>query len=149
MTETTQRILTIQKERGLNDHQLELLAGLPISSIQAWTKGKKRKDGTVAETAPSLDSIIKLARYFNVSADYLLCLTDKPKPLENHEVGEISDNTPAIFGEMSDLLNEQRFVDSAKLYRAFPDEKKERVYAYILGIATGLGLPLNQILGRK
>lgn len=149
MTETTQRILTIQKERGLNDHQLELLAGLPVSSIQAWTKGKKRKDGSIAETAPSIDSIIKLARYFNISADYLLCLTNEPKTLENHEVGEISENAPSFFGEISDLLAEQRFVDSAKLYRAFPDEKKERVYAYILGIATGLGLPLNQILGRK
>ena len=58
------------------------------------------------------------------------------------------DNIPAVFGEMSDLLNEQRFVDSAKLYRAFPDEKRERVCAYIFGIATGLGLNVQQILGK-
>lgn len=103
----------------------------------------------MAETMPSTDSITKLARYFNVSADYLLCLTGEPKPLENHEVGEISDNTPAVFGEMSDLLNEQRFVDSAKMYRVLPNEYRQEVYAYIRGLIMGLGLPIQQILGRK
>lgn len=148
MTETTQRILDLMQNNNLNAHQLEVTVGLPNASIQSWVKGKKRKNGEMAETMPSTDSITKLARYFNVSADYLLCLTGEPKPLENHEVGEISDNTLTVFGEISDLLAEQRFVDSAKLYRAFPDEKKERVYAYIFGIATGLGLNVQQILGK-
>lgn len=149
MTETTQRILDLMQNNNLNAHQLEVAVGLPNASIQSWVKGKKRKNGEMAETMPSTDSITKLARYFNVSADYLLCLTDKPKPLENHEVGEISDNTPAIFGEMSDLLSEQRFVDSAKMYRALPNEYRQEVYAYIRGLIMGLGLPIQQILGRK
>ena len=32
---------------------------------------------------PSLENIIKLCRYFNVSADYLLGLSDEPRPLNS------------------------------------------------------------------
>lgn len=149
MTDIAKRILETKEVRGIKDHQLEVGADLPPASTRAWRNGRKNAKGEIKEINPSAESIVKVARFLNVSADYLLCLTDEPKPLENHEVGEISDDTPIVFGEMSDLLTDNQFIDSAKLYRAFPDEKKERVYAYILGIATGLGLPLNQILGRK
>ena len=148
MTETTKRIIELKEEMGLNDHQLELGAGLKPAFLQAWRNGKKNPKGEIVEVKPSTDSITKLARYFNVSADYLLCLTDKPKPLENHEVGEISDNTLTVFGEISDLLAEQRFVDSTKMYRALPDEYRQEVYAFIRGIVTGLGYSLKQILDK-
>ena len=43
--------------------------------------------------APSLNTLLALCRYFNVSADYLLGLTDEPRPLhsDGHPAGE-SDN---------------------------------------------------------
>lgn len=150
MTETTKRIIALQKENGLNDHQLETGVGLPVSSVQAWTKGKKRKNGEIAESSPGVDSIAKLARYFNVSADYLLGLMDERKPLENHEVGQASITTtvPALFGEMPDLLSEERFINTAKIYHELPDELRERAYMLIYGIAVGLGLNVEKIIGR-
>ena len=33
------------------------------------------------EREPNIESINKLCRYFNISADYLLGLTDEPRPL--------------------------------------------------------------------
>ena len=150
MTETTKRIIALQKENGLNDHQLETGVGLPVSSVQAWTKGKKRKNGEIAESSPGVDSIAKLARFFNVSADYLLGLTDERRPLEGREVGQVAHATsvPAVFGEMPDLLSEERFVNTAKIYHELPDELRERAYMLIYGMALGIGLNVDNILRR-
>lgn len=151
MTETTKRIIALQKENGLNDHQLETGVGLPVSSVQAWTKGKKRKNGEIAESSPGVDSIAKLARFFNVSADYLLGLTDERRPLEGREVGQVAfpaTSVPAVFGEMPDLLSEERFVNTAKIYHELPDELRERAYMLIYGMALGIGLNVDNILRR-
>lgn len=133
-----ERILELCTKNATTKTAVENACGFSQNSINKWQA-----------SSPTVDKVIKVARLFHVSTDYLLCLTDTPTPLENHEVGEISDNTPAVFGEMSDLLNEQRFVDSAKMYRVLPNEYRQEVYAYIRGLIMGLGLPIQQILGRK
>ena len=97
-----------------------------------------------------MEAIIKLARYFNVSADYLLGLTDERKPLENREIGQIAspdDSVPALFEDMPDLLSEQRFVNTAKIYHELPDELRERAYMLIYGMALGIGLNVDKIIG--
>ena len=88
MTETTKRILDLMQKNSLNAHQLEVATNLPNASVQNWVKGKKCKNGDIRYMSASTDAITKLARYFNVSADYLLCLTDVPTPLENREIVE-------------------------------------------------------------
>ena len=150
MTETTKRILELMKQTNTNAHQLEMAVELPNASIQGWVKGKKRSDGSMREISPAADSIAKIARYFNVSADYLLGLTDERKPLENREIGQVSTTTtvPALFGEMTDLLSEQRFINTAKIYHELPDEMRERAYMLVYGIAVGLGLNIDKIIGR-
>lgn len=137
MTETTKRILNLQKQNGVNDHQLELGANLAVSSIQAWKKGKKRKDGSMAETTPSTEAITNLSRYFNVSADYLLCLTDEPTPLKQVEIAERSNALSPVLAELS---QDEDFVNSAKLYKAVDKEYKSKICAYILGMAEALGV---------
>ena len=151
MTETTKRILDLMKQTNTNAHQLEVAVELPNASVQGWVKGKKRSDGSIREISPAADSIAKCARYFNVSADYLLGLTDERKPLENREIGQVassSDFVLAVFGEMSDLLSERRFINTAKIYHELPDEMRERVFGLICGIAIGLGLNIDKIIGR-
>lgn len=144
MTETTLRIVDLMEAQGLKASQLEVKAGLPNATINNWINGKKRKDGSVSKTAPSTDSIIKLARYFNVSADYLLCLTDDPKPLKQSDIVEHQTTSTLSI----ELAKDYRFVYSARLYNAMPNEYRQEVYAYIFGVATGLGLNIKQILGR-
>lgn len=134
MTETTQRILELMEKNGDNAHSLELKAKLPLSSVTAWKKDRYK---------PSIETIINLARYFNVSADYLLCLTDDPKPLSEASVMERPTSSLS-----TELAKDQRFINSAKLYNAMPDEFQREVYAYIFGIAVGLGLNVKQILGK-
>ncbi len=55
---------------------------------------------------------------------------------------------PAVFGEMPDLLSEERFVNTAKIYHELPDEMRERVFGLICGIAIGYGLNVDNILRR-
>lgn len=94
----------------------------------------------------SADCIIKFSRYFNISADYLLCLTDEPKPLETIDIVE----RPifALSTELENLSKDKDFVNSAKLYNAVSSEYKKQICAYILGVATTLGLNITQILGK-
>ncbi len=58
-----EKIMKLMEESGLSAHALEIKSGIAISSIQAWKNGKAK---------PSVDAIIKIAKYFNISADYLL-----------------------------------------------------------------------------
>lgn len=140
MSETTKRILYLLSISGQNAHQVEVGADLPNATINRLQTGKIQN--------PSAEAIVKLARYFNVSADYLLCLTDEPKPLENREIGQVLPSAPAIVGQMPDLFNEQRFVNTAKIYNELPDEYRERAFGLIVGIAVGLGINVENILRR-
>lgn len=146
MTETTKRILELQKQRGIKNYPLEKAAGLPVSTIQSWVNGKKLKDGSFTPSSPSTEAIVKLARYFNVSADYLLCLSDEPTPLQKADIIKRPDY--ALSTELAELTQDERFVNSAKLYKELPNKYREEVYALIRGIAIGYGLNLQQILGR-
>lgn len=137
MTETTQRILGLMTKKGDTAHSLEVNAKLPISSVSGWKNDKFK---------PAMDSIIKLARYFNISADYLLCLSDEPTPLKNADI--IERPNYALSTELAKLSQDERFVNSAKLYKELPNKYREEVYALIRGIAIGYGLNIQQILGR-
>lgn len=96
----------------------------------------------------SADCIIKFSKYFNVSADYLLCLTDELKPLENCEIQQSESSVPAILREMPDLFKEQRYINTTKIYNELPDEYRERAFGLIMGIAVGLGINVENILRR-
>lgn len=56
-----------RKARGLSQTELAKLIGVTQDSISLWEKGKR---------LPDTQYVIKLAQLFNVSADYLLGLTD-------------------------------------------------------------------------
>ena len=57
-------------------------------------------------------------------------------------------SAPAVFGKMPDLLSEERFVNTAKIYHELPDELRERAYMLIYGMALGIGLNVEKIIGR-
>lgn len=134
MNETVKRILGFMEQKGDNANSLQVKVKLPRGSVFGWKNDKFK---------PSTEAIIKLARYFNVSADYLLCLSDDPKPLMGASV------TKRTISPLStELAKDQRFVNSAKLYNAMPNKFQSEVYLYIFGVAAGLGLNVKQILGR-
>lgn len=58
-----ERILELIKKFGITNNKLLSDLKLPISAISEWKKGKAK---------PSVDALVKIADYFNVSVDYLL-----------------------------------------------------------------------------
>lgn len=128
MTETIERIINLMTKKNDTCHSLEVRAKLPISTVAGWKSGKCK---------PSMDSIIKLAIYFNMSADYLLCLSDDPTPLK---VPDVERHSFALSLEFAALKKEKRFVEIAKMYNVLPAEYREMVYRIVQGIILGLGL---------
>lgn len=128
MTETTKRILELIKEHGDSAYALEKGAELPVSTVVAWKKGKFK---------PSADAVVKVAQYYNVSTDYLLCLTDNPTPPKT----DITEQQNAfVFSTFGVLASEKRFLNIAKMYKSLPDEKRELIYSFIVGVVTGIDL---------
>ena len=66
---TVEKILNLVAQSGETNSCIEKKLGLSNASFHAWKNGKAK---------PSTDAIIKIARYFNVTSDYLLGLSDKP-----------------------------------------------------------------------
>ncbi|MDE5729783.1 MAG: helix-turn-helix domain-containing protein [Clostridia bacterium] len=62
-----ERLKYLRNEKGLGQNLLAKELKLSNASISYWETGKQE---------PSAEALFKLAKYFNVSADYLLGLTD-------------------------------------------------------------------------
>lgn len=62
-----ERIKYLRGEKGIGQNMLAKELGFSNASISYWETGKQE---------PCAEALFKLALYFNVSADYLLGITD-------------------------------------------------------------------------
>lgn len=62
-----ERIKTLRKEANIGQNKLAKDLQVSNASISYWETAKQE---------PTAEAIFKIAQYFNVSADYLLGLTD-------------------------------------------------------------------------
>jgi len=63
-----EKIDELRKKENLSFNALEKRCGLARQTIEKWK----------FRIAPSASALVKLARYFNVTTDYLLGLSDNP-----------------------------------------------------------------------
>lgn len=66
-----EKIEKIIKQRHITLNQLAKGAGIPQSGTSRWKKG----------SMPSSELLVKICKYLDVSADYLLDLDETPPPL--------------------------------------------------------------------
>lgn len=64
-----ERILLLRKERGLKQEEVAEQTGIGYRSYRRYESGERE---------PTASTIITLADFFQVSADYLLGRTDQP-----------------------------------------------------------------------
>jgi len=71
------RLRRLRLENDLTQAQLAKIFGLNEtgSTIASWEQGRSR---------PNIEEIVKLASFFEVSVDYLLCVTDDKQPYKKH-----------------------------------------------------------------
>lgn len=62
-----ERLKELRKERNMSELQLEKVLGVSSTTINRWERGLR---------VPNLDSLVLLARFFDVSIDYLCGLED-------------------------------------------------------------------------
>lgn len=67
MVDFSERLKELRTEKGLSQAQLAADTGLTISAISKWEQGQR---------IPSALAVITLAKYFHVTTDYLLGVTD-------------------------------------------------------------------------
>ncbi len=70
MTPTVEKIVKLFDQDPRSARSLLLEMGFSETALSEWKRNKAK---------PTIEAIIKIANYFNVSADYLLGITDIPK----------------------------------------------------------------------
>jgi len=69
------RLTHLRESKGLSMRRLAKTIGLSQSAIGQFEKGA---------SLPALDTLTALAKFFGVSTDYLLGITDFPRPIPPH-----------------------------------------------------------------
>lgn len=134
----TQRALELFDNAHIGANPFEKAIGVAQGTIKNLKNGKN---------LISADCIIKFARYFNVSADYLLCLTDEPKQLENRESAQTTNTLPTELELSPDLFKDSNFIETAKLYNGVSVELRSVVFGIVLGAMQALKVDTKKILG--
>lgn len=90
------RLRERRERRGLKNSQVALYMGLSTAHVSYIESGKRE---------PSLDLLVRLAEYYRCSVDYLLGITDDPRPAGKQSVSEAA-------------------VDAINLIDSLPPEKR-------------------------
>lgn len=72
MASFDERLKCLRTEHNMLQKDISENCDIGLRTIKGYESGKVKPTSTV---------LIKLCRYFNVSADYLLGLSDEPRPL--------------------------------------------------------------------
>lgn len=133
-----------KKEQAISARSILIELELSPTALSEWNRGKSH---------PTLETIVKLSKYFNVSTDYLLGLTDEPNTFsvnENTSTELIKRPKYAVsdkfIEDYTNLLNDKHFANIAKVYNEFDESYKIQVYTYIVALATQVGLNVANII---
>lgn len=86
-----EKLKSLRIEKKLTQKQVADRIGLAISAVSSYESGTRY---------PSYDVLVKLARIFHVSTDYLLGMTDK----RNIDVTRLNDNEIELVSQLVDML---------------------------------------------
>lgn len=92
------RLRDLRDKRGLTGRATAAYLGISAAHVSDMEGGK---------AFPSLDMLIRLARFFNTSTDYLLGTTDDPAPPEQREAPRLGHEMWAVLRELSPEQSEE------------------------------------------
>ena len=88
------KLKSLRLEKKLTQKQIADSIGLAISAVSSYESGSR---------FPSYDVLVKLARIFHVSTDYLLGMTDK----RNLDVTGLYDDEIELVSQLVDKLRDR------------------------------------------
>lgn len=95
MVNMGEKLRSLRTEKKLTQKQVADRIGLAISAVSSYESGSRY---------PSYDALIKLARIFHVSTDYLLGITDK----RNIDVTGLSDDEIEVVSQLVEMLRRKK-----------------------------------------
>ncbi len=109
-----ERIKELRKRKHWTQDELAHRLEVAPSSVGSYERGSRQ---------PSIENLIRMSKYFNVSLDYLLCQTDDERTLQNFKKEDSKD--------LKDFLRDQSVMFTGL-------ELSEQDKDKILHILTGL-----------
>ncbi len=91
MVNMGEKLRSLRIEKNLTQKQVADRIGLAISAVSSYESGSRY---------PTYDTLIKLARMFHVSTDYLLGIADK----RNIDVTGLNDEDVGLISQLVDKL---------------------------------------------
>lgn len=109
-----ERIKELRKRKHWTQDELAHLLEVAPSSVGSYERGSRQ---------PTIENLIRMSKYFNVSLDYLLCQTEDERTLSNFKKEDSKD--------LKDFLRDQSVMFTGL---ELSEQDKEK----ILHILTGL-----------
>lgn len=126
------KLKQLREERNISQSQLGEIIGAARSTICQYEAGKRE---------PDLETLIKLADYFQVSVDYLI---GHDNAIMKRPYSELAEN---FIKEFQELFSEERFRNVAKLYKRMDFFQRDAIFTLILGYARGKNINTFDITG--
>lgn len=126
MSTLLDRIKELMNDRQINARQLTSELGISSSSLTDWNKGK---------SSPSLDAVIKISDYFDVSIDYLVHGKNTPT------IRELDSSVHNL--DFSNHLD----IDLLKKFHQLTPDLQEKLLAYADGMLVAM--PRQQTSSEK
>lgn len=96
-----ERLKKLRKSKNLTQTELGNYLNYGYTAISNYETGKNQ---------PSIADLIKIAKYFNVTVDYLLCLSDISNPYELIYKDGIEDDFINIYGELNEKSRKELHI---------------------------------------
>ena len=109
-----ERLKTLRKRKHWTQDELAHMLEVAPSSVGSYERGYRQ---------PTMENLIRMSKYFNVSLDYLLCQTDDERTLSNF----IKEDSK----ELKDFLRDQSVMFSGM---ELSDADKQRIMDVLIGL---------------
>ena len=122
------RLRELRNKRGLTGRATAAYLGISAAHVSDMEGGK---------AFPSLDMLIRLARFFNTSTDYLLGTTDNPAPAVQYEPPPLGFDLWAVLRELSSEQGDELL----RIGNGMLEEKRRadtRLRAYFVSLVESL-----------
>ncbi len=100
------RLKELREQKNESRHKLAMILNISQTMISRYEKGQAR---------PKINTLIAIAKHYNVSVDYLVEFSDDKQPYTK-----------------SDILDEEQ--DLLFLFKQLDSTQKEKAFSYIQGI---------------
>ena len=141
----SERIKKLRKELNVTQNKVAIYIGVARATYTNYENGNKK---------PPYEQLIKLSEFFNVSTDYLLCITDTKNvycklnttqyTLEFGErIKELRNARKTTQKEMADILGIDRST-----YNGYETNKTKPSYEILLKLADYFNVSIDLLTGR-